>query len=133
MKRIITFISFGIFIISIIAFARFGKQIRDLYSPHVDVIPITEHIFPSGMYAQVVRSSCISASDEGTADAYILEEKTDTGERAYYAKKIEVSVGESDEKYTELRKVTDFTALYISSSDRALTDGKRVVIERIVN
>lgn len=132
MKRIIAGVLFVIFIISIVAFAAYGKQIRDFNSAHVAVTTISERLLSNGIFAQVLLSSCIYEDSDGTKYAYIVEENSDFGERAYYAKRVELDIGNVDGDYIELISINEETAMYISSSDRDFTEGDRVVIERIV-
>jgi len=132
MKRIITIVLFGIFIISIAVFAAYGKQIRDYYSPHVDATTVNERIFSNGMFYMVLLSSCLHEDEDGNVYAYILEENSDSGEKAYYVKKVEVLAAEVEGKYTALMRIPEYDALYVSSYDKELKEGDRVVIERIV-
>ncbi|NLC19093.1 MAG: hypothetical protein GX757_07700 [Clostridiales bacterium] len=132
MKKIITLLLFGIFALSISIFTSFGKRIRDYYSAHVDVTNISERILSNGIYAQVLLSSCLYEDDDGSIYAYIVEEKTDSGERAYYSRKVEVITGVVDGEYTEIINVPDFNALFICSFTSDFTEGERVIIEKIV-
>lgn len=134
MRKKLTLIIFSIFVCFITFFYIFGEEIRDHYSPHVEVMPPLTYIFPDGSMSLVVlKNSCFSTDDEGKTTAYIVEENNASGEKAFYAKKIELIVGKSDENCSEIKKSPIFNTMFISSTDRNITDGDRVVIDRIVN
>jgi hypothetical protein len=133
MKKKLTYVILGLFILSIIFFSGFGKAIRDYYSPHVTVMSPVYYTFADGtIVGAALVNSCFYEVDSETM-AYIIEERTDTGERAYHAKMIRVILGRSDEKCTEVKKSEKYEAMYICESDRNFLDGDRVVIEKIIN
>jgi hypothetical protein len=96
-------------------------------------MPLGEYIFADGQYAFVLVNSCIIDRKDDKAFAYIAEERTDFGEPAYYAKKQEITVGISDDKCTQVKIDISEKVIFISNSDRTITDGERVVIDSIVN
>lgn len=134
MKKIITVILFGIFTLSILVFSIFGETVRNHYSPAVKVMTVKQYLFPDGAYTlTAVANSCVTTSEDGVSTAYIIEERTDAGEKAFYAKKVEVNIGIVDDRATEIWGIDDLSALFICYSDRELSDGKRVVLDGILN
>ena len=134
MKRILTVILFCLFALTIIFFLYFGKTIRDYNSPHVEVMAPITYMFPDGSICMAALSnSCFSTGGDGINVAYMIEEKSDSGEKAYYAKQIEVILGQSDDRCTEVKKAPMLSALFICDTSRDITDGERVVINKIIN
>ncbi|MBP3917740.1 MAG: hypothetical protein J6I50_01035 [Clostridia bacterium] len=142
MNKKITIIFTVIFTLSILASVVFGKTIRDALSPQVVVMSPVFYTFSDGSVTVTgLSSQCFhstSTPDNGDAGdiqtfALIVEKRNDTGEEAYFAKKIDVIKGKSDGICTELLKSSQMNAMYICSADKTLEDGDRVVIFKIIN
>lgn len=134
MKKICTIILFGIFTLSILLFSIFGEAVRNHFSPAVKVMAVNQYIFSDGSYTMTaVANSCVTMSEDGVSTAYIIEERSDAGEKAFYAKKVEINIGIVDDRAAEIWGFDDLRALFICNSDRELSDGKRVVLDGILN
>ncbi|MDF2539578.1 MAG: hypothetical protein K0S76_2599 [Herbinix sp.] len=134
MRKKISLIIFSLLIFLVTVFSIFGKRIRDNYSPHVEVMPPIIYTFPDGTASMVALvNTCFSTNEEGITTAYIVEENSNSGEKAFYAKQIELTLGKSDGKYSDVRKASTLDALFIYHTDRKITDGERVVIDKISN
>lgn len=98
------------------------------FSPHVEVMAPIMYMFPDGYFSMVALSnSCFSPDEDGITTAFIVEENSDTGEHAYFARKIQVILGRSDDKCSEIIKSTTVNAIFICSTDRKITDGDRLL------
>lgn len=134
MRKRISIILIIVYIVMITFFLTFGEKLRDYYSPHIEVMSPIMYTFPDGYISMVVLSNdCFFINEDGEITAFIIEEKTETGEQAYYAKKISVILGKSDDKCSEVIKAPTIEAMFICSSDGNISDGDRVVIERIID
>lgn len=123
-----------LYILIITLFTFFGKMIRDFNSHYVTVMSPVMYTFPDGYISMAVLSNtCFSTNDEGEAIAFIIEEKSDTGEKAYFAKEIKVILGKSDDKCTEIIKAPTFSVMFILSYNLNINDGDRVVINNITD
>lgn len=142
MNKKITIIFTVIFTLSILASVVFGKTIRDALSPQVVVMSPVFYTFSDGSVTVTgLSSQCFHSTSTPTdgdteapqAIAFIVEKRNDTGEEAYFAKKVDVTKGKSDGICTELLKSSQMSAMYICSADKTLEDGDRVVIFKIIN
>ncbi len=134
MRRKITFLFFCLLTLSVTFFSLLGKAIRDYYSPHVEVMAPISYLFPDGSITMAALvNSCFIVEENGKTYAFLIEERSDSGESAYYTKKIELILGQSDDRYSEVKKAPILNALFICNTNQDLVDGERVVLHKIVN
>lgn len=93
----------------------------------------TFYTFADGTSTLTGLSSSCFYSNEINTYAFIVVEQDLYGEKAYYAKKIDVATGKSDGQCTELLQSTQFNAIYVRVSNATLQDGDRVVITKVHN
>ena len=129
-KKIVILFS-AVFSLSIIFAYFWGGNVRDFLSARVEVMSPTFYAFADGKSTFTgLSSSCFHTADTGTY-VFIVEEKNDTGEKAYFVRKIDVIAGRTDDRCTELLKSPDFNAIYVASADKSIDDGDRVVISKV--
>lgn len=133
MKKIFAIILSIIFSISILVASILGETIRDSLSPKVEVMSPVYYVFDDGQAIMSgLSSECFFYTENGSY-AFVVEEKNDTGEKAYFAKKVAVVTGKSDNICTELVKSSHFNGMYICYTSTPIHDGERVVITKISN
>ncbi len=133
MKKKIVVLFTVVFTASIIFSYFWGGNVRDFLSAKVEVMSPVFYTFADGKSTMTgLSSSCFHTSDTETY-AFIVEEKSDTGEKAYFVRKIDVTAGRTDDRCTELLKSSDFNAIYVALADKTINDGDRVVISKVLN
>lgn len=123
------------FAINVVIFAIFGNSIRDLFSATVEVISPTYYEYEDGIPTLTgVSSKCLMYDEESQKYfAFVAELRNNTGEEAYFAKVVNISVGRIDDICVEILGSGEQAEMFICFSDKELKDGDRILIGKVHN
>ncbi|NLE14082.1 MAG: hypothetical protein GX628_10465 [Clostridiales bacterium] len=123
------------FVMNIVIFAIFGNSIRDLLSATVEVISPTYYEYEDGIPTLTGVSSKCLMYDEETQEysAFVAELRNNTGEEAYFAKFVNISIGRIDDVCVEILGSGGQSEMFICFSDKELKDGDRILIGKVHN
>ncbi len=134
MCRKITLLLIWIYITMIVICGFWGEDIRNSLSVKVDVMaPVYYEFSDKTITMYGLSKMCFFKDENGNMYAYVVEKRDETGESAYFARKVGVKVGRSDEVCIELISSDLQDGMYICKSDTAVNDGDRVVVRAIYN
>ncbi|GHV13258.1 hypothetical protein FACS1894219_07820 [Clostridia bacterium] len=123
-------IALSLFLLMILFFTLFGKNIRDYYSPKVTVQSVTPYFITDDKLIMALPCGSV-ITDELTGESvfFHVEENDLSGEKAFYAvKETGIITGINDGKSVEITGGFYANKQFIYNSDRSFKDGDRVVI-----
>lgn len=81
-----------------------------------------------------VSSKCLIYNEETQEYfSFVAELRNDTGEEAYFAKLVSISIGRIDDVCVEILASGEQAAMFICLSDKELKDGDRIIIGKVHN